>query len=85
MVPIGMGIAGFKFALALIDLAPRAIAAGAQLAEAWNTGKAALDRMQNEKRDPTEAEWKVLHTLEESLGATIDARAEEAKTRGKKV
>ena len=78
MITPAMGLAGFNFALKLIDLAPAAFAA-AKTAAAWQGNRKVLAKMQGERRDPTPEEWDALNALESELGAALDAKAADAK------
>lgn len=49
------------FALEILTQVPALIAAGVQVKGLIDSGTASLQAMQNEKRDPTPAEWSALN------------------------
>lgn len=58
------------FAIQLLDVIPSLIAAGRDVAALVSDGKAKIEAMQAENRDPTPAEW-------DSLNAQIKALRDE--------
>ena len=55
-----VGLAGYHFALKLVELAPAALAAGGAGAEAWRAASDALAQMRAENRDPRPDEWALI-------------------------
>lgn len=57
------------FALEAWNIIPMLISTGSDLIDFWNKTDALLKTMQDEKRDPTPAEWDALHAIIEDLRA----------------
>lgn len=49
------------FAVQLLNALPPLLAAGIEVTELVQAGNARIKKMQDEKRDPTDAEWKELN------------------------
>ena len=61
------------FAIQALTLLPGLIQAGAEVLALIQTTTTALNAMQAEGRDPTEAEWAALRTAGEAALARLDA------------
>jgi hypothetical protein len=51
------------YAIQLLSVLPQLILAGQDVMELINKGQSTLQNMQDEKRDPTPAEWEALDSL----------------------
>jgi predicted RNA polymerase sigma factor len=61
-----------QFALILLQNAPAIINAIQGGTALWNAQVAAVQAMQAENRDPTDAEWAALNALLDQLGSAAD-------------
>lgn len=59
------------FALKLLNLVPAVIQGVTGAVDAFSAGKAALDKMVSENRDPTDDEWDALNAATQALGDAL--------------